>query len=326
MTKKILIFPFILILVFTFTTAVFAEEYPLCSELGFSDQVSGVVVSVDAENNTAVVDTDPESEEGLCVVEFEQDFGHPITTLLGNYFSNFSTEELNTALETTQGAQVCIVPVPESDPIEWQLAELEEGEECPEDGVMADVTGYDSVNGFQLAFNYEDEDQEIDLMFENPELASAFESLNLLLNEDGSLQDVGHEIAEYHDEGYGFGVLVKIYGIAEDCDECDVESLLAMFDENGMGHIFKEYGKPALLGVGHVRHDKTADGEGSSPAANGICNALEKSNGKAKGHSDVDCGGGETESTAVPEADTGKGKDKEKPNNNGKPNKNNKGN
>jgi hypothetical protein len=84
-------------------------------------------------------------------------------------------------------------------------------------------------------------------------------------------EEFAEQIAMYHDEGIGFGVLVKLYAMAEDsakacadqqaidpnqptCEAVTVEQLVSEFQSGiGMGQLFKEYGKPALLGVGHVR-------------------------------------------------------------------------
>ena len=90
------------------------------------------------------------------------------------------------------------------------------------------------------------------------------------------LGPVGELIAMYHEQGMGFGVLVKIFSYvessedacaaklavtpgtetttAEPCVPLTAEELITKFNEEGMGALFKEYGKPALLGVGHVRH------------------------------------------------------------------------
>jgi hypothetical protein len=99
-------------------------------------------------------------------------------------------------------------------------------------------------------------------------------------------EELAEEIARYHEEGMGFGVLVKLYAMAEAslekcadtvegdtvvaaseegemvegepapgaCTAVTVEELVAQFQSGtGMGQLFKEYGKPAVLGVGHVR-------------------------------------------------------------------------
>jgi hypothetical protein len=88
-------------------------------------------------------------------------------------------------------------------------------------------------------------------------------------------EEFAEQIAMYHDEGVGFGVLVKLYAMAEDavkacadlqapgvvvdptlpaCEAVTVEQLVIELQSGtGMGELFKTYGKPALLGVGHVR-------------------------------------------------------------------------
>lgn len=95
---------------------------------------------------------------------------------------------------------------------------------------------------------------------------------------------LGEEIAAYHEAGMGFGVLVKLYAMAEAsmaaclkeaskttsttpvagatttapaaCVSASVDELVSAFNSGtGMGQLFKEYGKPALLGVGHVRKE-----------------------------------------------------------------------
>lgn len=335
MTKRLLTFSFALVFVLSITSAVFAEEaVPLCSDLGLSEEVSGVVVSVDEANNTAIVDTDPESEGGECMVEFEQDFGHPITTLLGNYFSKFDTSDLAAALESTQNAQVCVKQVEGSVPAEWEVVEPPEGGVCAE-GFPATVTGYTEGTGFHLEFA-DTTKEPIDLDFDNPELAAAFSSLNLMLNKDGSLQDVGQDIAMYHEEGFGFGVIVKLYSMAKDsmkdcesaeeppagegaeAEEGEPEAcgldVAALFEalknkETSIGQLFRKYGKPALLGVGHVRHD---NGEGPGPY--GQCNPNANPNSAA--------GCKEEGSSSSMPPTSNKNHDKEKTNN-GKGKKNN---
>lgn len=88
-------------------------------------------------------------------------------------------------------------------------------------------------------------------------------------------EEFAEQIAMYHDEGIGFGVLVKLYAMAEDavkacadlqaagvvvdptlpaCEAVTVEQMVTELQSGtGMGELFKTYGKPALLGVGHVR-------------------------------------------------------------------------
>ncbi len=96
-------------------------------------------------------------------------------------------------------------------------------------------------------------------------------------------EEFAEEIAAYHADGMGFGVLVKFYAMAEaavqacvdkqpaetaavvstgdptettepTCEAVAVQNLVDEFQGGtGMGQLFKEYGKPALLGVGQVK-------------------------------------------------------------------------
>ena len=82
------------------------------------------------------------------------------------------------------------------------------------------------------------------------------------------LGPIGKQIAAYHEAGMGFGVLVKIYAMAQasaeacqtttagggTCTAVSADELVTAFKGGtGMGQLFKEYGKPALRGVGQVR-------------------------------------------------------------------------
>jgi hypothetical protein len=97
------------------------------------------------------------------------------------------------------------------------------------------------------------------------------------VDETGSgLGPIGEKIAAYHEEGMGFGVLVKIFSMVKtseeacaavtpvedptadavtpECTPLTAEELVgAVQGGTGMGQLFKEYGKPAMMGVGHVR-------------------------------------------------------------------------
>ncbi|MEE8391686.1 MAG: hypothetical protein V3S14_12950, partial [Anaerolineae bacterium] len=131
-----------------------------------------------------------------------------------------------------------------------------------EDGTF---TGTAIVNG---------EEQEIVLTVDDPtvaeNLSKALQTLTVELNlgEDGTVIQPGEEIASYHEEGMGFGVLVKLYAMAaESAEACanageepcgvTVGELVDAFQSGmGMGQLFKEYGKPSMLGVGHVRQQE----------------------------------------------------------------------
>lgn len=88
-------------------------------------------------------------------------------------------------------------------------------------------------------------------------------------------QEYAEQIALYHESGMGFGVLVKLYAMAEasvetclkqlaaagsatpettTCEALTVDQLVTEFmSGTGVGQLFKDYGKPALLGVGQVK-------------------------------------------------------------------------
>jgi hypothetical protein len=140
------------------------------------------------------------------------------------------------------------------------------------------VISYDPVTNTFTALK--EDGTSVTFSIEDPEAAGivkgALEALAIdwALSGDGDLAQVSEQIAAYHDDGMGFGVLVKLYAIAqEQAETCQasatdegttcptVEELVILFQSGvGMGQIFKDYGKPSKLGVGHVRqevNDKT---------------------------------------------------------------------
>ncbi len=95
---------------------------------------------------------------------------------------------------------------------------------------------------------------------------------------EGTGETIGEQIAAYHEDGLGFGVLVKLFAMAEEsitrcggtaaagaapsasatpvCSVVSVEELISAFKSGtGLGQLFKEYAKPTLLGVGQVRKE-----------------------------------------------------------------------
>jgi len=83
--------------------------------------------------------------------------------------------------------------------------------------------------------------------------------------DDGGQSDIAQQIAIYHEDGIGFGVLVKLYSIVanaqeicgssdQDCTPPTIEELVIGFAPGeGLGNLFNEFNKPSLLGVGQVR-------------------------------------------------------------------------
>jgi hypothetical protein len=202
------------------------EEDP--TEVG----VTGLIVDVNLEEGTITL------EDGTIIYISGGDYDHPIVELLGEYFSGAGIEDWAEALDaltTESGGKVgeVVEVVDESgNVVGWQAV--------LEDGTVVDIDEETAAQYLEA-------------------LGMLNVDLTATLGEDGetltTITDVGGEIAAYHDDGMGFGVLVKLYAIAGAAEGgVSVEELVAMFkDGAGMGHIFKEYGKPGLLGVGHVR-------------------------------------------------------------------------
>ncbi len=85
---------------------------------------------------------------------------------------------------------------------------------------------------------------------------------------ESGLTPVGEQLALYHADGMGFGVLVKLYAmVAESQEACaadagkdpttcalKIEDLVTQFNSGvGVGALMKTYGRPSMLGVGHVK-------------------------------------------------------------------------
>jgi len=241
-----------------------AQEEPPAGEIlpCEGEGVSGTVVAVDEETGLVTVYT---GDGLLCTVTLDSDYDHPIVALLGEFFGDVSTGDLAAALEDSEEArQGCAVQDPDSGA--WAWADCDAGGAVPvtvfgenEDGTFTALTG----EGEQVTLSVEDPDIAEGLSEALGELAVEWE-----LGEDGSVMQPGDEIAAYHEEGLGFGELVKLYAIAaksqEGCGDggedvigpcgVTVEELVAALQSGmGMGELFQEYGRPALLGVGHVR-------------------------------------------------------------------------
>lgn len=332
MMKRTYTFLLLIVLVLsTFSTAFGQdpEPLPICE----GDTVTGTVVAIEEENDLIIIDVDGDGE-GDCTASVSSDYDHPIVALLGAYFSDVSTEDIADALESTQ---VCAVQ--DEDTGDWATYTPAEGEECPgevvtvtgenEDGTFTGQTsgeegaeGEEGTPGEEIILTAGDEDTAADLTEALDTLSADWE-----LNEDGSVADAGDDIAQYHEDGYGFGVIVKVYAIAAEyegvctteepvddgsepvADEpvadgeepaaeetCGVtiEELFAMIDDGaGLGELFQVYGKPSLLGVGHVRNG--GDGSsGSGDGGNGICNARANGGNANAGGKVVNCGDGAT--------------------------------
>jgi hypothetical protein len=200
--------------------------------------ITGIVIAVEGGQATIQL------SDGSTVVVNIADAGeyeHPIVELLNEYFSGAGAEDWAAALEELGNAvgdftSLALVDDGTGNMV-WQVTLT--------DGSVVTIT--------------------------DPELASTLEVLNVSLtgtvdSETGEVTvttEVGGQIQEYHENGFGFGVLTKLYAIA-DTGAASIEELTALFKDEGwgMGQIFKEYGKPELLGVGHVKQALGEAGKG----------------------------------------------------------------
>ena len=280
------------------------DESVPCAE----GQVSGTVVAVDEETGTVTLDT---GEEGLCTVTLKTDFAHPIVALLGTFFSEVSAESLAAALEATQVWVVC-----DEDTGLCTLAS-EDDEGAVAATVVAVTENEDGTFALELAV--EGQEEPVSVMTDDTELAEelagALDTLTvewtLQEGEDGTagVVDAGDQIADLHEDGLGFGVIVKFFAMAAESQEAcadeepsgdepcsvTVDELVEAFQSGmGMGQLFQEFGRPSMLGVGHVRKALSGETEAGETeltgAAKGICNARaqgDQANGK--GHGDLNC-------------------------------------
>jgi hypothetical protein len=325
MKKKISRVLIISLLVLVIAVPVMAQEpvedaLPAC--IG---NISGVVVEVNEEGGFIVLDVSEDTEPDLCTLGLDDNnYDHPIVTLLDAYFGYDSETYLETYMDLLGATTVCAVydEVAET----WGLDDPVE-EVCA-DGIKITITGVDGEGNFIA----EDQDGEpfvffvddVDVVTALTEILDAL-IIEVVVDEDGVIEDVGDDIIGYHDDGIGFGELVKIYAIAGEADEacqaasavppaeggdvtaaegdfvdpCEitVEFLVAAFNGGmSMGEMFAEYGKPSLLGVGHVRKALGAGGSASDgtntdgDGLNGICNARAHGGNAYANGQVVDCG------------------------------------
>jgi hypothetical protein len=239
------------------------ETPPPCS----GDMVSGTLVSVDQTTGTATILT----ESGECTVALNSEYNHPIVQLFDDFFgSNDSGTGLQDKLNATQAYAV----YDETTGV-WTLAA-----EGTEGAVPVRVTAVEpQPDGTYLVTLVNDQGETVTTVVTDPAEAATLDEALQALKVDWSIvsgpdgahvQDVGDEIAAYHSDGMGFGVLLKLKAMVQESKEacmsedstdstaCNMtmESLVQEFKSGtGMGELFKEYGKPALLGIGHIRQE-----------------------------------------------------------------------
>lgn len=249
------------------------------------DSVTGTVVAVDVETGEVTF----EMEDGsLCSANLNEDFEHPITSLLGSYFSDLDLDELEDYAEDLLIELYCD---------EGEECTINGGESDPINARITDVT--DNGDGtWTIEFTYtNDADEKVTETFVTDDqwLAESWaESLQAVqgtfpLSTDGDgnalLAGAGDQIEALHSDGMGFGVIVKLFAMAEQAEmaceglagepdpeaefdpcEVDVDSLVTAFQEGtGLGQLFQLYGRPSILGVGHVRNASNGNSPGTPP-------------------------------------------------------------
>lgn len=286
------------------------------------ENIAGTVVGV--EDQTVLIETDGGE---LCSVTLSGEYEHPIVELLGNYFGDVSVESLAEALGTLETMITCgdegcdFTPEGDDGQAARVLSVTDNG-----DGTWTIELAVEVENGDEEIKTITTDDEEVAGMYQDA-LGSLLVEWELTEGEEGSsVVTAGDDIAAYHEDGYGFGTLVKVYAIAaaanEGCDELTepeggaeedggttcgttVEDILGLLDEGaGMGQLFQEFGRPSILGVGHVRQLMNDNGNGDDDGnggGQGVCNARahggnanangrgkDKKNGKAHPHP-VEC-------------------------------------
>jgi len=243
------------------------------------DNVQGTIIAID-QNGLVTLETGA----GKCTVTLNGDSSHPIVALLGAYFGDIKVGDLTDALQSAQG---CVVIT------DGTAA----GADCSAEG--ATPIQFVSLEGDTLTAIVLETGETITLSItDNDLLASIAQALAKLaidwkLDGSGDVIQVSDQVAMYHDQGIGFGVLVKLYALSN-ATGVPVEELVAKFKGDpstgnpgmGLGQLFKEYGgKPPLTGVGHVKQQLKASQNGPATAPNPNGNANAKNNGKAYGKS-----------------------------------------
>ncbi|MDX1436318.1 MAG: hypothetical protein R3335_05885 [Anaerolineales bacterium] len=271
MQKRILAFGLVVILLLLTSTSVLAEDGGLAPCPG--DSVTGTVVAVDSSTGTVTIDL---GEGALCTVTLSDgNYSHPIVSLLGNYFDDVNPAEIEAALMSLQGCALEDLTM-----MTWQWVSCD-----TPDSVPVTIHGENPDGSFSATLDASGES--IILFVDDPEQAAQLSSnisellVTWQLGELGAVLEAGDRIAAFHEEGIGFGVIVKLFAIAEeslaacqnlegnDTMECGVtvDELVELWNQDiGLGQLYKLYGKPDLLGVGHVKKQLRED-KGKPPWA-----------------------------------------------------------
>lgn len=263
----------------SFGLAAAEEHVPACE----GDEVIGRVTSVDEEAGQMVILT----ESGECYVSLGQEFDHPIVGLFAGYFGADAFARYADALAGLDGWASY-----DETTLTWQWNPEED------EGTSPSTLGSLVDNGdgtYTLELTVEGEADPIFVLLTDPdEIAYYMElfdatSVEFSLTQDGEgksfVSGVGDDVMAYR-EGYhvGFGILVKFYSLAATSD-FTVDDLITMFKDGkvGLGKIFRETGRPEMMGVGQIKQALKEDEQGSLESAeHGKNNKDEKQNNGKK--------------------------------------------
>jgi len=270
------LFSFILAVILTVSTfglAVADENVAACD----GDQIIGRILSLDEETGMILVET----ESGHCVIYLDQEYDHPIVGLFDDYFGDDNQSSFTDALDALDGWATY-----DDTELIWQWSS-----EVGEGSVQSTVLGLvDNGNGtYTLELAVDGEVDTVFVVLTDPDEIAYYLALldattfDLSLIQDGEgntfISSVGDDVMAYHDDGIGFGVLVKFYSLAADSD-LSVEELVVMFKEEkvGLGLIFRKHGTPGMMGVGHIKQDQKENEQSFPDAEHGKKNKEDKQN------------------------------------------------
>lgn len=268
------------------------------------ETLTGTVTGVDPV--TGDITFLPEgSTEPIIITQSDGEYDHPIVALLAEYFGGDGPEDWAAALEALDTDGGLVVSIEETTDTEGNTVYTA----TYEDGTTAVIEDEEEAAALQDA---------LDTLNAEVKVTTDDEGNYVLFTSED-------EIAAYHEMGIGFGELVKIYQIAAESQAaCEAEAEAAGEGDTGdsgdtgdtgdttdepcgitveelvqmvldgaeMGDLFALYGKPSLLGVGHVRKANgggVGGGEGDGDGSKGVCNARSHGgNANAKGQ-DITC-------------------------------------
>lgn len=272
------------------------------------DAVSGTVISIDEETGVAIILTD----SGECTASFGGEYKHPIVALFDQYFGTINSQDISQALDSALGYAIY-----DETTESWELTEKDTAGAEP----ARIISVVDEGDGLFTVTFITGEGETQTAVISDAELAQQLQEKlknldvewKLITGADGNVtvEDIGDQIAAYHRAGMGFGQLVKLMSIAQETqDACagqednegyacalTLDELVQKVQSGvGFGQIFKEYGKPAMMGVGHIRQElrdnannASADNPGTviGKGNNGKGNAYGLENGNnGKGNKD----------------------------------------